>query len=56
MKTTNHYSPENDNTDMLVLFASSRLNHTEMLTIRGGEDKVKDDGGSTQDRQEDGFN
>ena len=45
---------EQKHTDMLEQFETSSLNYTEMLSIRGGNDN--DEGGSQDDKQDDGFN
>ena len=50
MKATRN---EQKHTDMLEQFTTSSLTHTEMLTVRGGNN---DDGGSQDDKQDDGFN
>jgi hypothetical protein len=59
MKTRNFQSPKQNRTDRLDLFASSRLNSSEMLNVRGGTEKKSDsekDQGSYADQQDDGFN
>jgi len=58
MKTPNPKSPRQNRTDMLDLFASSRLNAYEMFAVRGGEEKKSEpeEQGSTAPQQDDGFN
>ena len=53
MKATRN---EQKQTGMLEQFTANSLTHKKMLIVRGGDDSTNDDGGSTQDRQEDGFN
>ena len=59
MKTRNFQAPRQNSTGKLDLFASSRLNSTEMFNVRGGAEKKSDseqEEGSTAPIQEDGFN